>query len=86
MSDKTYRLKIFNQDEGWKCNGFVGQSVVDKINKKEFVEFNLLVKYSSENGEEDTSHYIRHHYSPNQNSIVEIEEVTAEEVMEQCLN
>ena len=82
MSEKTSRLKIFNQDKGWKCNGFVGESVIEKIRKKEFVEFNLLVKYI----DNETSEYMRYYYSPVQNSIVEFEEVTDEEVMKQCSN
>ena len=84
--DKTYRLKITNHDEDWSCDGFVGQSVIDKINKNEFVEFNLLVKYSKESENEDTAHYQRFHFSPVKNMTVDIKEATAQEVMEKCSN
>ena len=76
MSEKNYKIKI---------NGefyFVGERVVNKINKNEFIEFNGLYKYESD----DTSLYKRFYYSPvsNENEIEVIGEVTVEEMTRHC--
>jgi len=60
------KIRIKNNTEPtWECEGFVEQTVVDKINNKEFVEFNLHL-------EDDTAEYQRFHYSPVKDMEVEI--------------
>ena len=66
---KEYKIKINNLDENWQCEGFVSESVVDKIKKGEFVEFNLRLDGYDEN---DTATYQRYHYSPVKNMTYEI--------------
>lgn len=71
---KEYKIKITNHEpeaNGWQCEGFVSQSVIDKIKKNEFVEFNLRL---DDGYPDDTSNYVRYHYSPVKNMTVEIEE------------
>ena len=91
MSEKSYRLKITNNsssetDENWSCDGFVGQSVIDKIRSDQFVEFNLLLGYSKEGEDEDTAYYRRYHYSPVKDMEVEIQEVSPEEMISTYYN
>lgn len=75
MSEKTYLLELTYKNTGLNYKGLVSQRVVDKINKKQFVEFNLLLGYN-EIDKEETANYIRLYYSPVDNVQVNFTEVS----------
>lgn len=58
--------KIRIECDEFNCEGYVSSSVVDKIKKNEFVEFNLrLEEYINE-----TTNFYRYYYSPVKNMKV----------------
>lgn len=63
MSESTYLLELTYKDTGVNVSGLVGDYVIDKIKKKLFVEFNLLIDYNELEGEEIAT-YRRYYYSP----------------------
>jgi hypothetical protein len=78
VSEKIYKIKFKHNNQVV----FVGESVGKKILKKEeFVTFNGLYKYENETD----SLYKRCCYNPGVTEI-EIEEVSTEEMIEQCSN
>ena len=80
MSEKTYLLELFYKNTGLDYKGIVGESVIDKIKKKQFVEFNLLLGYDSSNflNGEETAHYKRLYYHPSESMKVNFTEISGE--------
>lgn len=81
MSEKNYMLEILYKDTGLEYKGLVNKSVIDKIKKRQFVEFNLLLGYDTSkflDGEE-TAYYKRLYYSPVDEINVNFTEIPSEE-------
>ena len=77
MSEKTYLLELTYENTGLNYKGLVSQRVIDKIRKKQFVEFNLLLGYD-EVDEEDVATYARLYYHPSEKMMVNFTELSGE--------
>jgi hypothetical protein len=79
MSEKTFLLELFYKNTGLTYKGLVSERVINKIKKRLFVEFNLLIKYNEkdDNGE-DTATYKRLYYHPSESMEVSFTEVNGE--------
>ena len=77
MSEKTYLLELTYENTGLNYKGLVSQRVIDKIKRKQFIEFNLLLGYNEIDGEE-TANYRRLYYSPADKIQVNFTEVNGE--------
>jgi hypothetical protein len=79
MSEKTFLLELFYKNTGVTYKGLVSESVINKIKKRLFVEFNLLIEYNQKDGcGEDTATYKRLYYHPSENMKVNFTEVNGE--------
>jgi len=81
MSEKTYMLEILYKNTGLEHKGIVDKSVIDKIKKRQFVEFNLFLGYDDSKFMygETTANYIRLYYSPVDEINVNFKEIPSEE-------
>jgi hypothetical protein len=73
MSNRTFLLELFYENTGLKYKGLVNEKVIDKIKKRLFVEFNLLMGYNEEGGK-----HKRLYYHPSEKMTVNFTEVNGE--------
>lgn len=79
MSERTYMIELLYKNTGLEYKGVVGHSVIDKIKKRQFVEFNLLLGYDNFMDGEETANYKRLYYHPSERMTVKFVEIPSGE-------
>jgi hypothetical protein len=78
MSEATYLIELYYENTGLTYKGLVGERVIDKIKKRLFVEFNLLMGYNELAGKEETANYRRLYYHPSEKMKVKYTKINGD--------